>query len=102
LVVNVVTTAVSKLVAATVAPAITAPLGSLTVPEMLAVVPAISLPVGNSTSAKTRNPKHLANLEILITPPSFTSSILFWFRCFRMIAVILPRSPESNNETDCF
>ena len=73
--VSVVATPVSTLVAITVAPATTAPLGSVTVPEMLAVTPASKRPQVNSANAKTKTVKYFPNRVLRIPhPPKFVNA----------------------------
>jgi hypothetical protein len=58
---------------------LTAPVGSLTVPEMLAVTPARSRPHVSSANARIRRPRHLPNLVICIALSSkFASTHRIW------------------------
>jgi hypothetical protein len=62
------------LVAVTVAPATTAPLGSVTVPEMLAVTPASNRPHVNSANAQSKTAKYFPNRVLGIPhPPSLST-----------------------------
>src|SRR5271168_576669 len=67
---------VSTLVAVTLAPVTTAPLASVTVPDMLAVTLASKLPQVIRASAKIKRPKYLPSFVICMPtpPPIFTHS----------------------------